>query len=133
MLVLVTGVGALIHIYSLGYMREDEGKSRYFAALSLLHVRHARDRPREQFRHDVHLLGAGRRQLLSAHRALVRTRRRRRCRQKSLHHQSHRRFRFHARHFDGVDCDRLGRLHRDRVEHLEANRTSGISHCHRAS
>ena len=34
MLVLVTGVGALIHIYSLGYMREDEGKSRYFAALS---------------------------------------------------------------------------------------------------
>ena len=31
---LVTGVGALIHIYSLGYMREDEGKSRYFAALS---------------------------------------------------------------------------------------------------
>src|SRR4051794_37478304 len=35
MAVLVTGVGALIHIYSLGYMRDDEGKSRYFAALSL--------------------------------------------------------------------------------------------------
>src|SRR5204862_8122482 len=35
MLVLVSGVGATIHIYSLGYMREDEGKSRYFAALSL--------------------------------------------------------------------------------------------------
>jgi len=35
MLVLVTGVGAAIHIYSLGYMRDDEGKSRYFAALSL--------------------------------------------------------------------------------------------------
>jgi NADH-quinone oxidoreductase subunit L len=34
MLVLVTGIGALIHIYSLGYMREDSGKSRYFAALS---------------------------------------------------------------------------------------------------
>ena len=34
MLVLVTGVGALIHIYSLGYMREDKGQSRYFAALS---------------------------------------------------------------------------------------------------
>ena len=33
--VLVSGVGALIHIYSLGYMRNDEGKSRYFAALSL--------------------------------------------------------------------------------------------------
>ena len=35
MLVLVTGVGALIHIYSFGYMRDDEGKSRYFAGLSL--------------------------------------------------------------------------------------------------
>src|ERR1700757_851246 len=35
MAVLVSGVGALIHIYSLGYMREDEGKSRYFGALSL--------------------------------------------------------------------------------------------------
>ena len=33
--VLVSGVGALIHIYSLGYMRNDQGKSRYFAALSL--------------------------------------------------------------------------------------------------
>ena len=35
MVLLVSGVGALIHIYSLGYMREDQGKSRYFAALSL--------------------------------------------------------------------------------------------------
>ena len=35
MLLVVTGVGSLIHIYSLGYMRDDAGKSRYFAALSL--------------------------------------------------------------------------------------------------
>src|SRR5947199_5952675 len=35
MAVLVSGVGAAIHIYSLGYMRDDEGKARYFAALSL--------------------------------------------------------------------------------------------------
>jgi len=35
MLVLVSGVGALIHIYSLGYMCDDSGKSRYFASLSL--------------------------------------------------------------------------------------------------
>jgi NADH-quinone oxidoreductase subunit L len=34
MLLLVTGVGALIHIYSLGYMRDDSGKARYFASLS---------------------------------------------------------------------------------------------------
>src|SRR5262245_53218566 len=35
MLFMVTGVGAVIHIYSLGYMGADDGKSRYFAGLSL--------------------------------------------------------------------------------------------------
>jgi len=35
MLLVVTGVGSLIHIYSIGYMRNEEGRSRYFAALSL--------------------------------------------------------------------------------------------------
>ena len=35
MLLVVSGVGSLIHIYSLGYMRDDAGKSRFFAALSL--------------------------------------------------------------------------------------------------
>ncbi|MEI7959111.1 MAG: NADH-quinone oxidoreductase subunit L, partial [Verrucomicrobiota bacterium] len=35
MLLVVTGIGALIHIYSWGYMAADEGKSRYFAGLSL--------------------------------------------------------------------------------------------------
>ena len=35
MTVLVSGIGVLIHVYSLGYMRDDEGKSHYFAALSL--------------------------------------------------------------------------------------------------
>ena len=34
MLLLVTGVGAIIHVYSLGYMRTDSSKSRYFASLS---------------------------------------------------------------------------------------------------
>ena len=35
MLLVVTGVGLLVHVYSLGYMQEDAGKSRYFAGLSL--------------------------------------------------------------------------------------------------
>jgi NADH-quinone oxidoreductase subunit L len=35
MVLLVTGVASLIHIYSWGYMREDPGFSRYFACLSL--------------------------------------------------------------------------------------------------
>src|SRR3954471_7451618 len=34
MLLLVTGVGAVIHVYSLGYMRDDSSKARYFASLS---------------------------------------------------------------------------------------------------
>ncbi len=35
MLLVVTGVGSAIHVYSLGYMKGDEGISRYFACLSL--------------------------------------------------------------------------------------------------
>jgi NADH-quinone oxidoreductase subunit L len=35
MLLVVTGVGLLIHIYSLGYMEDDRGRSRYFCGLSL--------------------------------------------------------------------------------------------------
>jgi NADH-quinone oxidoreductase subunit L len=35
MLIVVTSVGSLIHIYSLGYMKKDEGKSRYYAGLSI--------------------------------------------------------------------------------------------------
>ena len=35
MLLVVTGVGSVIHIYSLGYMRGDRSVGRYFAGLSL--------------------------------------------------------------------------------------------------
>lgn len=35
MLFIVTFVGMLVHLYSLGYMKDDEGKARYFGALSL--------------------------------------------------------------------------------------------------
>ncbi len=35
MLLVVTGVGLLIHFYSLGYMADDRGRARYFGALSL--------------------------------------------------------------------------------------------------
>ena len=35
MLLIVSGVGLVIHVYSLGYMAEDSGRSRYFAGLSL--------------------------------------------------------------------------------------------------
>jgi NADH-quinone oxidoreductase subunit L len=35
MMIVVTGVGALVHIFSLAYMKDDEGKARYFAGLAL--------------------------------------------------------------------------------------------------
>ncbi|MGH7766900.1 MAG: proton-conducting transporter membrane subunit, partial [Candidatus Binatia bacterium] len=35
MLLVITGVGFLIHVYSLGYMAHDEGMIRYFAYLNL--------------------------------------------------------------------------------------------------
>jgi len=35
MLLVVTGVGALIHLFSVGYMREDPGYARFFAYLNL--------------------------------------------------------------------------------------------------
>ena len=35
MLLVVSGVGLLIHIYSIGYMADDQGRSRYFGGLSL--------------------------------------------------------------------------------------------------
>ncbi|QSR87875.1 NADH-quinone oxidoreductase subunit L [Methylacidiphilum caldifontis] len=35
MLLVVSGVGLMIHVYSMGYMGEDPGKSRFFAELSL--------------------------------------------------------------------------------------------------
>jgi NADH-quinone oxidoreductase subunit L len=35
MLLVVTGVGSLIHVFSVGYMREDPGYARYFAYLNL--------------------------------------------------------------------------------------------------
>ncbi len=35
MMIVVTGVGALVHVFSLAYMKDDEAKARYFTGLSL--------------------------------------------------------------------------------------------------
>ena len=124
MLLVVTGVGALIHIYSLGYMRDDEGKSRYFAALSLFMFSMLGIVLANNFVMMFifwELVGV---HVLSADRSLVRPRRRGRRREESVPHQSHRRFRIHARHPDGLDRDRLGRFRRNRA----ANCRSSTSH-----
>ena len=38
MVLIITGVGSLIHLFSVGYMREDPGYARYFAYLNLFVV-----------------------------------------------------------------------------------------------
>ena len=38
MLLVVTGVGSLIHLFSVGYMRHDPGYARYFSYLNLFVV-----------------------------------------------------------------------------------------------
>ena len=35
MCLVITGIGTLIHVYSIGYMADDDGYSRYFAYLNL--------------------------------------------------------------------------------------------------
>ncbi|AXR69673.1 NADH-quinone oxidoreductase subunit L [Leptospira mayottensis] len=35
MILIITGIGALIHLYSIGYMKDDPGFTRYFAYLNL--------------------------------------------------------------------------------------------------
>ena len=35
MMIVVTGIGMLVHIFSVGYMKTDEAKARYFGCLSL--------------------------------------------------------------------------------------------------
>jgi len=35
MMVVVTGIGMLVHIFSLGYMKDDDAKARYFSGLSI--------------------------------------------------------------------------------------------------
>ena len=35
MMLVVTGVGLAVHVFSLAYMKDDEGKGRYFTGLSM--------------------------------------------------------------------------------------------------
>ena len=71
MLLIVTGVGFLIHIYSVGYMHEEEGYWRYFSVHESLPVLHDGSGARRQRPADVCWLGGRGPRILSAHRLLV--------------------------------------------------------------
>ena len=72
MLLVVTGVGSAIHIYSLGYMKGDAGCLAVFCLPVAVHFFDARYRALEQFHPDLHFLGTGRVVHLPADRVLVR-------------------------------------------------------------
>ena len=72
MLLVVSGVSTLIHIYSIGYMHDDEGFYRYFAYLNLFVFAMLHPGERQQLPPDVRGLGRCRSLFLSAHRVLVR-------------------------------------------------------------
>ena len=92
MVLFVTGVGALIHLYSIGYMHGDARFSRFFAYLNLFVVLDAHARARRQPPGHLPRLGGRRRLLVPPHLVLVRrSERRRRRRQEGVRHQPRRR------------------------------------------
>jgi NADH-quinone oxidoreductase subunit L len=64
MILVVSGVGFLIHVYSIGYMHHDKGFSRYF-------LRHAPARYGQQLPSSVHRMGGCGSLFLSTYRVLV--------------------------------------------------------------
>ncbi len=98
MTLVVTGVGFLIHVYSAGYMAQEDGYKRYFTYLNLfmfaMLILVAGLEP------DPHVrrLGGRRPLLLSSDRVLVRPALGRERRQEGVHRQPHRRRRLHPGH-----------------------------------
>ena len=71
MLVVVTTVSSLVHLYSIGYMHDDDSRPRFFAYLSLFTFAMLTLVTSGQSRADVLRLGGRRARVLSAHRLLV--------------------------------------------------------------
>ena len=97
MILVVTGVGFLIHVYSIGYMAHDPAYARFFAYLNLFMFAMLMLVLGGQLPAHVRRLGGRRALLLPADRVLVRASRPRRRGQEGLHRQPHRRLRLPAR------------------------------------
>ena len=126
LLIVVTTIGLLVHVYSIGYMSHDPGYWRFFAYLNLFMFSMLLLVLAEQLPGRVRGLGAGRPVELPAHRVLVPQAIRRPGRQEGVHRQPRRRRRLrardhahlrdarHAGHPDGAARDRRGRAGRRR-------------------
>ena len=97
MMLVVTGVGSLIHLFSVGYMRDDPGYPRYFAYLNLFVFFMLVLVLGANYPGDVRRLGRRGTLLLPADRLLVQRQGQRRRRQEGVHRQPHRRLRLPGR------------------------------------
>ena len=97
MILIVTGVGFLIHVYSVGYMEHDEDSARYFAYLNLFMFSMLILVLGDSSCSVLRRLGGRRALLLPADRLLVREERKRRRREEGVHRQPRRRRRLPAR------------------------------------
>ena len=96
-ILLVTGVGSLIHLYSIGYMHGDARYSRFFAYLNLFAASMLDPRARVELPRHVPRLGGRRPLLVPARLVLVRAQRGRGGGEEGVRHQPRRRRRLPAR------------------------------------
>ena len=112
MVLVITGVGALIHIFSVGYMRDDPGYPRYFAYLNLFVFFMLVLVLGRELSGDVRRLGRRGTLLVPAHRLLVQREGERRRGQEGVHRQPHRRLRLPRRDVHVVRQPRRAGLRR---------------------
>ncbi len=105
MMLVVTGIGSLIHVYSLGYMAHDEEPLALLLVPEPLHLLHAAAGDGRQPAPDVRGLGGRGPLLLPAHRLLVQEEQRVRGRAQGVRRQPHRRRGPHPGH--GLHLPRL--------------------------
>ncbi len=106
MLVVVTTVSALVHLYSIGYMARGSAPAALLRLSVALHLRDAGAGDRRQSGPAVLRLGGRGARELSADRLLVSEAGGQCRRDQGLHRQPRRRFRFRARHFRRLHDDR---------------------------
>ncbi len=130
-ILLVTGVGSLIHLYSIGYMHGDPRYSRFFAYLNLFAASMLDPRPRIELPRHVPRVGGRRAVLVPPRVVLVRAQLRRRRREEGVRHQPRGRRRLPARDVPDLRVVPHTRLHRARRR--REGRLVGHGHRHRHS
>ena len=110
-LLLITGVGSLIHVYSIGYMEHDPRRTRFFGYLNLFVAAMLTLVLSGQLPRPVPGLGGRRPGVVPPHRLLAAQALRGRGRQEGLHRQPGRRHRPVAGRRADVRDVRLHRLH----------------------